>query len=394
MDGTFPTVVLSYGLGVDSTALLLRWIFEPDTCLCPLEELLFVTAMTGDEWPITGKLVELHLLPLLRAHRIRYVQLARAGPSQSDGVSVLDDSRCPRRLHLGGDFRLQDELRSAGTVPQVGGARLCSVKAKGWPLDTFIADATGGRRYLHAIGFEAGEAARAARDATHNTATRTGFYPLIEWGWDRADCVDYIRRRLGVEWRKSACRYCPYSLTRSGSRVQILAKYAASPETALDGLVIEQIAVSLNPTQGLIGGRRLRDLLSAEEGQGQTLRLLEQRLDEMSWAIYEVRRVLRPRNDDPTRLANASRSLRALTHNSRPAMVEELHSLAEECRLPVEADDGIPRIWLRRRAACFPTVEWFWVAAPDEPADKDGPGFSASWSSALQSSAMPDGVAR
>ena len=88
-------VVLSYGMGADSTALLLRWIHEPATRLCDLADLLVVTAMTGDEWPVTGHLVTRHLLPLLREHGIRWVQVARAGAAQADGITVLDDSRSP-----------------------------------------------------------------------------------------------------------------------------------------------------------------------------------------------------------------------------------------------------------------------------------------------------------
>jgi hypothetical protein len=125
-----PEVALSYGMGADSTAVLLRWLAEPATCPCDLDGLLVVTAMTGDEWPVTGRLVTEHILPRLREHRVRYAQVARAGPVQADGIAVLDDSRGPRRLHLAGAFRLSDELRAAGTVPQVAGVRKCSLKAK------------------------------------------------------------------------------------------------------------------------------------------------------------------------------------------------------------------------------------------------------------------------
>lgn len=73
-------------------------------------------------------------------------------------------------------------------MPQVAGVRKCSLKAKGWPIDKFLADATGSRPYLHAMGYEAGETGRARRDATYDTEVRTGIYPLITWGWDRAAC--------------------------------------------------------------------------------------------------------------------------------------------------------------------------------------------------------------
>ena len=222
-------VVLSYGMGADSTALLLRWIHEPATRPCDLASLLVITAMTGDEWLATGPLVTEHILPRLRAHQIRWVQLARAGAAQGDGITILDDSRAPREVHLGGDWKLSDEMLAAGTVPQVAGSRKCSAKAKGWVLDQFLAAEMAGRPFLHVMGFEAGETGRARRDASYDTAQRTGSYPLIEWGWDRAACEDYIRTVTGVDWPKSACTYCPFALCNAAGRERVLAAYRAEP---------------------------------------------------------------------------------------------------------------------------------------------------------------------
>ena len=83
-------IVLSWGLGRgrDSTALLLRWITEPASRPCPLRDLLLITAQTGDEWPATGELVTRYMLPLLREHAIRWVQVARRGPKQEEGVAI------------------------------------------------------------------------------------------------------------------------------------------------------------------------------------------------------------------------------------------------------------------------------------------------------------------
>jgi hypothetical protein len=203
-----PDAALSYGLGADSTAVLLRWLDEPATAPCELDDLIVVTAMTGDEWAITGRLVEQHVLPRLTARHVRYAQVARTGPVQAHGITVLDDSRAPARLHLAGAFRLSDELRAAGTIPQLAGTRKCSAKAKGQVIDTYLARITAGAPFLHAMGYEAGETARARRDATFNTSARTGIYPLITWGWDRSTCDDYIYSQTGARWPKSACTYC------------------------------------------------------------------------------------------------------------------------------------------------------------------------------------------
>jgi predicted amidophosphoribosyltransferase len=119
-------VVLSYGLGVDSTALLLRWLSEPDSRDFDLSDLLVVTAMTGDEWPDTVDLVERHVLPRLAEAGVTYAQVARGGASQKEGIAVLEESDEPHRLYADGAYRLSDELTRAGTIPQAAGSRYCS----------------------------------------------------------------------------------------------------------------------------------------------------------------------------------------------------------------------------------------------------------------------------
>jgi hypothetical protein len=46
MSGT-PPVLHTDGMGTDSTALMLQWIFEPETWPCDLRDLLVVTRSTG-----------------------------------------------------------------------------------------------------------------------------------------------------------------------------------------------------------------------------------------------------------------------------------------------------------------------------------------------------------
>ncbi len=113
--------VLSYGMGVESTAILLRFLEEPDTFEFDLSDLIVVVAMTGDEWEDTRIDVEQHILPRLREHNVRLVQVARAGPSQKNGIIVLDDSRQPKKLFVEGAYKLSDELQAAGMVPAFAG---------------------------------------------------------------------------------------------------------------------------------------------------------------------------------------------------------------------------------------------------------------------------------
>lgn len=91
--------------------------------------------MTGDEYEDTGSLIETHILPPMRDFGIRYVQVARAGSKEADGIVVLDDSRQPQRLYLEGAYKVSDELRVNGTVPQFAGVHKCALKFKAFVIE-------------------------------------------------------------------------------------------------------------------------------------------------------------------------------------------------------------------------------------------------------------------
>lgn len=205
-----PRVVLGFGLGCDSSSILARWLSDPTSRDFALDELAVVTGMTGQEWPATRSLVEENLLPRMASAGVRYIQVARRGPRQADGVDILADTRAPDRLHLVGAWTLANEMFDGGTVPQTTGDRLCSQHFKAWPLDTVIAELTQGQPYRHVMGYELGETRRADRDAKYNTALRTGEYPLRQWGWDRTRAQAFLRATFNLEadWVKSACTYC------------------------------------------------------------------------------------------------------------------------------------------------------------------------------------------
>jgi len=205
--------VWSYGMGAESTAGILRMLTDPtarpDTIAPDFSNLVLVIAQTGDEWSTTGRLVQHYILPLLRKHNVRLVEVARRGPTKKDGVAVLQDTRQPYRLHLDGVYKLSRENRVTGTMPQLGGVRKCSQKAKGAPQDAWRANEFGDSPYIHALGFNVHEATRITRDSAYSMGgQRIPTYPIYEWGWTRQDCLDYLYRKLGVAWPKSCCRHC------------------------------------------------------------------------------------------------------------------------------------------------------------------------------------------
>jgi hypothetical protein len=154
--------ILSYGMGVESTAILLRCVLEADTRPCGLNELLVISAQAGNEYADTGHDVEKYVLPLMRAHRIRYVQVARGGQREADGIVVLSDTAEPYRVHLDGAYKLSDELERNGTVPTYSAEHRCSLKFKAWVIEQWL---TANVRLpaRHALGYNSAETERVAR---------------------------------------------------------------------------------------------------------------------------------------------------------------------------------------------------------------------------------------
>jgi hypothetical protein len=408
-----PTVVLSYGLGVDSTAILLRWLLIPSSRDFDLRDLLVITAMTGNEWPRTGELVVKYILPLLRKNHVRYVQVARAGSRQEDGVDVLDDSRHPTQLFLAGSYTLADELLAGGTVVQLQKnekrGRICTQKAKGWPMDQFVSRATEGQPYRHVVGYELEEPERAEGDleiaAKRRAAAARGeqvmlperipWFPLIEWGWDREACKAFIWAHLGewlgsgaqrtwegIDWPKSACFFCPFALSSMASRKEIVERLAADPKLGILTLTMERVSVALNPLQGIRGKLRMSD--EVRRHAPKLWAAFERSLERQPHALYAASRAYTPYIDKKGRPGeNASRQLVKLAEGTREEMERKL---ARQGR--VERDrDGIPTVWIVRRAHPPKTArdrEQLLAVAPATAIGKTGPAFDTKWVAAAQ----------
>ncbi|UPW04286.1 hypothetical protein M1C57_22265 [Rhodococcus pyridinivorans] len=262
------------------------------------------------------------------------------------------------------------EIAGVGAAAAVVGAAATHSSvgvAKGDVLDPVITRITRGRPYRHVMGFEAGEQRREDKDALFNTDRRTGEYPLIDWGWSRADAIDYTRSILGTRVGKSACTFCPFSFANKSSRAENFARYAEAPEVGARTLLMEHLALALNPAQGLVGGRRLIEMLR-EHQLDNVLDAVEAILESHEHAIYEIRRILRPRKTDPTELGDAARSVRIRGRGPRAGMHNILGRLAADgaaqnkvrpdigddgnlACLPARTRPGVPdrRAVLRRR---------------------------------------------
>ncbi|MGE4404392.1 hypothetical protein [Pseudomonas sp.] len=190
-----PTA-LSYGVGVDSTAMLIELVHQgrkPD---------LVLTADPGAEKPETYAYLDLMREWMARHdieyHVVRYVT--------------------KRFKHFPPYQDLAGSLLTNGCLPSIAFARSsCSLKYKAAPQEAFIKnwqpaiDAWArGDKVIRYIGYDAGkrDGQRYAHAATIQSALFDNQYPLREWQWDRAACEDRIRAEGLPVPPKSSCVFC------------------------------------------------------------------------------------------------------------------------------------------------------------------------------------------
>ena len=380
-------VILSWGMGVESTAILVRWLLEPETRPCALDELLVLTAQTGDEYDDTRVLCERHILPLLRAQRIRFVEVARRGHLEKEGIVVLSDSRAPSCMHMDGAYKLSDELRAAGTVPQFGGEHRCSLKFKAFVIETWlrerfqnpakhafgysldepkrVAKSEQAMADRVAFGFSSEELGRADRASSYDRPNRTGFYPLIEWAWTRQVCLDYLFSKLGVIWEKSACVYCPFNQLGPDA----LRRHKQHPAQVAQALELELVSLTLNPRGTLYKKQSLYEYAD-QNGNAEAIAEFESNLARQSWRLYRVRRIYGAKKNVDGQLLTERKgqALRAVEHFSgevsKLEAIRLLQKKADHLGVDLEQKRGISYLYQQRVGSMYPTREEYFVAGP------------------------------
>lgn len=393
-------VVQTNGMGVDSAAWLTAVLRGDIAIDFDLADLVVVTAMTGDESERTRWAMETFLLPLMRQHNIRYVQLARAGWSETDGVAVLSDSRTTERMVMRGKVSLSMEAERAGTIPQQSN-RVCSYRFKGWVLDTWLSAELGETPRRHMVGFAAEETGRARRDDGYSRLVpgKVPWYPLIELGWDREQCLSYLFDVYGIEWPRSCCGFCPF---QAGPDMPRMAeRWRAEPSQARTAVRLEATAMALNPRMRLFGDRSAADLARSFGMSGTVDEALGD-LDDMPARIYEVCRIYRRRGDrrgpggagwvlgpDPAdKGTDVWRALRNLGEDrmwgagmprTRRAALDMLRRIQTLVGGELEMTDVGGRLWFQRAAAPYPCTEHYIAVTIAGIADKERTAFTDLW---------------
>ena len=218
-----PTIV-SYGMGVDSTAVLVGMHQRGET------PDLILFADTGSEKPETYA-----YLPVINEW------LAKVGFPL---VTIVKNPK--PRTH---DRSLFEQCHRLSVLPSLAyGKHSCSISWKIKPQHKFLRtwqpaiDAKArGELVTFCVGYDAGKQDscrqyKAEGKALPGTRNR---YPLIEWGWDRARCeLEIAAAGLPVPM-KSACFFCPAS-----KKTEIDWLAAFHPELAAKAMELESRAVA------------------------------------------------------------------------------------------------------------------------------------------------------
>jgi hypothetical protein len=359
-------------MGVDSTAIITRWLLEPKTRDFDLEDLVLLTAMTGDEFADTKRLNEKHFLPLLKEHGVRLVQVARGGSLVEDGNVIMSDSRETETLHIEGVYKLSDELKAAGTVPTFShGKRLCTHKSKGRVLDAWQDDNIPGN-YRHVMGFNDDEHKRVKRDGSYGGEGRKSEYPLLDWKWGRQKAEDYLREVFGEPWAKSCCTYCPFA----GGKKEVLTRFKEFPEEAAEALMIEAMSLAFNPRMTLYSSGSAIKIVG-DSGNNQAMSKFKSWIDSVRrWGLYRVRRAY-------AAPGNAARHLELLDTGYRGLMEAKLRGHAQGHGTEPERDIWLRAVVQERTPDAYPTTEIMYVVAPALVESKRGRGFDKRWEKAL-----------
>ena len=245
-------LVVAYGLGVNSTAMLVEFArrgIVPD---------LILFADTGGEKPET----------------YRYMPVIQEYLKQVHFPPVVTVRYEPKTATY---HTLEGQCLHTGTLPSLAyGGRSCALKYKVSPQNKLITAmyppaefVERGKRVVRAIGFDAGEERRTyagvvkvigldageqhrltwakpkpdekerkpSRDAWLDSHFFTYWYPLFDWGMDRAACERAIRDAGLPVPVKSACWFCPAS-----KKKEIVWLREHHPELLARALAIEENA--------------------------------------------------------------------------------------------------------------------------------------------------------
>lgn len=235
--------IVAFGGGVDSTAMVIGLVNRNQ----PIDLILF--ADTGAERPETYEHIK-YFSKWLKDRN--YPEIIVVRKTKDDKVVTLEQ-----------------ECLDIKALPSIAyGFKRCSDHYKIRPQHKFIKqwqpaiDAWDqGLKCIKYIGYDAGETRRMENAMKRVDNMYENKYPLIEWGWEREECIEEIEK-AGVKMpSKSACFFCPSSRPK-----EIIDLYEKHPDLIQRALKIEQNA-ELTTIKGLGRNYSWGDVIRMHESQ-------------------------------------------------------------------------------------------------------------------------------
>lgn len=220
----------SYGVGVDSTAGIVKMVLAGER----IDAIVFANIgsekrATYDYIPVMNQFLRRHGYPTITV--VKYTP-KRAPYHTLEGNMVLNATLPGAALNqhtCAMKFKIEPQNKWARRQPEAQAA---------WAA---------GLKVVKLIGFEAGEEHRLKRaDARAHSGKASPLeakrfeyrMPLMEWGWTREKCIEFIRAAGLPVPVKSACYFCPFQQTHEVD--------SATPEDRARTILIELTAEPYN----------------------------------------------------------------------------------------------------------------------------------------------------
>ena len=213
--------ILSFGGGQDSSTILFKLVFDADfrSRYAP-GRLLVLMADTHNEHPETYKYLEDIIIPFCEKHDIEFIKIDNTMGYHGDTWQSLTGQWENNNPTIGSlaypktcthNLKLQPQYRFVEQWIPKNYSKVINKTRK----DNFVQFAKQYGKIRWLVGIAKGEEKRVA-DATKETAKwkRQAIevqYPLIDIGYDRQTCQDYMREIDMPIPMPSNCMYCPFA---------------------------------------------------------------------------------------------------------------------------------------------------------------------------------------
>jgi len=213
-----------------------------------------------------------------RGIRPDYITFADTGGEKPHTYSHIEDMQLwlkaagfpeimiVKKVDKHGDIlTLEDNCLQKNMLPSLAyGFKSCSQKYKIAPQDKYFnnlpevkAHWKVGGKVTKLIGYDTDEGHRTEKDYTDSKYDF--WYPMVEWGWSRQDCVDAIDRAGLPQPGKSSCFFCPANRVSEIREMQAL-----YPELIERAVAMEQNA-ELTQVKGLGRNYAWSDLIATDD---------------------------------------------------------------------------------------------------------------------------------